>query len=143
MAVKRLVQTSQLKTTFLASLDRAKPQPLFVSYDKQFDALFILLIPPDQERVAHYVDDHVALLYRPDDLEVVGLQVEDFESGFLPMHYALKKVWKFSGSCIQLEDFGDMLLQIERRKPKVAHEVVNATKELLGEPGEELADVFP
>lgn len=142
MAIKRLVQTNQLKTSFLASLDRNRPQSVFVSYDKKFDALFILLAAPDQKRVAHYVDEHVALLYRPEDFEVIGIQVEDFEHSFLPKHIAVQRVWKLSDTGVQLEDFGDMLLQIERRKPKVAHEVINATKELLGDPGEELAEVF-
>lgn len=142
MALKRLVSIDQLKSTFLSSLDKHRPQSVFVSYDKSFDALIILLAPPDQERVAHYVDEHVALLYRPDDLEVIGIQVEDFETSFLPEHAAVERVWKLSDSGGPLADFGDMLLLIERKKPKVAQEVINATKDLLGNPGEELAEVF-
>ncbi len=137
--IRRLITTNELKTKLLEQLAKSRPQPLFVHYDKEFDALILQVIPPDIETVVHYVDDHVALLYRAADLEVVGLQVEDFERSFLPSHEAVRRVWKLSDTCDDLDNFGDMVLVVERMKPTVAREVVKATKAMLGEPGVELA----
>jgi hypothetical protein len=136
--IERLVPTSELKTGYLAKLAKSKSQSLFVSYDKEFDALTLQVVPPEVETVVHYVDDNVALLYRPADLEVVGLQVESFERSFLPRHESVRKVWKLSDACADLDDFGDVILIVERLKSKVAQEVAKAAEDVLGEPGAEL-----
>src|SRR5258707_1936385 len=83
MALERLVKTSDLKTGFLAAAAKSKHRSIHIDYDKRFDALMLLLVPPETETIVHYVDDHVALLYRSENLEIVGIQVEEFERGFL------------------------------------------------------------
>lgn len=137
--IKRLISTDELKTTLLSKLAADKSGHVFVNYDDVFDALMLLVISPDHETVVHYVDDHVALLYLPDTREIVGLQVEDFEHSFVPQHEAVSKVWRLSTSRVKLESFGDMILAVEKAKPKVAREVLKATEEVLGEPAAELA----
>ncbi|HLY25588.1 MAG TPA: hypothetical protein VKQ72_04570 [Aggregatilineales bacterium] len=139
MALERLVKTSDLKTGFLADAAKNKRKSLDIDYDARFDALMLLLVPPETDTIVHYVDDHVALLYRPDDLEIVGIQVEDFERSFLPQHEAVSKVWRLSDSKTDLNDLGDLIVIFDRIKPQVAREVVKATEDILGEPGVELA----
>jgi hypothetical protein len=140
----RLVDTKQLKTTLLRKSAAQRTLQLIVDYDKHFDALYIRFLAPDPniDTVVHYIDEHVAFLYRADDMEIVGLQVEDFEFSFLPSHDNVMRVWKASDAGITFEDLGDMMLEVGRRKPEVAREVVRATEDVLGEPGIELAEML-
>jgi hypothetical protein len=140
----RLVNTAQLKTNLLHKSATQKSLQLSVDYDKDFDALYIRFIAPDSgvDTVVHYIDDHVAFLYRADDMEIVGLQVEDFEFSFLPRHDNVMRVWKASEAGITFEDLGDMMLEVGRLTPKVAREIVRAAEDVLGEPGQELAEML-
>jgi hypothetical protein len=139
---RRLIDTSQLKIGLLAQLARDKHSPLVVHYNSDFDAFMLLVVSPETETVVHYVDDHVAFLYHPDTLEIVGLQVEDFRHSFVTNHEAVRRVWELGATNAELHDFGDVLLAVNALKPKIAREVVEAAKETLGEPGEELAAVL-
>jgi len=135
--IDRLIPTKELKVTRLAG----ERHPPMLYYDRDFDALMILAISPDTETVVHYIDDHVALLYEPETLEIVGLQIEDFKSGFLPKHENVRRVWRLSEANKNLEDVGDLIITFERLKPQVAREVVQVTKNLLPY-GAELEAVF-
>jgi hypothetical protein len=84
--IRRLISTKDLKTTRLAQARGKYPPQFFVYYDSDFDMLMISVVPLDTETVVHYLDDHIALLYDPRDLQVVGVQVEDLERNFLPEH---------------------------------------------------------
>ena len=134
--IKRLTQTHDLKTEFLKTF-KDHPHQIFVKHDQTFDALLILLVPPDVETVVHYVDNRVGLLYRPTDLEIVGLQVEAFEHSFLPDHDTVRHVWRLSDTGDELEDFGDLVLAVERRQPEVAREVARAAEATLPESDQE------
>lgn len=138
--VEHLVPTDQLKTNRLAEASQ-KHLPFFVDYDKRFDALYIRIVPRGIQTVVHYIDEYVGLLYEPDSFEIIGLQVENFEYSFLPNHESVQRVWKLSASGIKLENVGDMILEIERRTPKVAREVIKVTKDVLGTTGVELEKV--
>jgi len=120
-----LISTDQLKTTLLKTFQPGNQHPLF-------DALMILLVPPETETVVHYVDQHVGLLYTPDNLEIVGLQVEAFERSFLSQHDTVRRVWRLS-------DAGDIILAFQKVTPKVAQEVARAAEKVLGKTGQELA----
>lgn len=136
---RRLVETNELKINRLASIasGEASGAP-YMSYDEEFDALVLLAVEPESDLIAHYVDDHVALLYEEASREIVGLQVENFERSFVPKHADLKKTWTLSSRLGQkLENLGDMMLAVERQKPLVAREVIRAA----GAP-KELAEVF-
>jgi hypothetical protein len=137
--IKRLVQTSELRTGKLTELARKRQLNISIFYDKAFDALMLLFIPNDQETVVHYTDGDVALLYLPDTLEIVGLQIEDFESKFLQVHESVRRVWRLSESGVSLQDYSDLIFALDLLKPQVAREVIKASEEWLGEPGAELA----
>jgi hypothetical protein len=127
--------TNQLKTTYL----RQKPSALHIKYDPDFDALMVLLVSPETETIAHYLDTHVAFLYEPETKEIVGIQIEAFERTFLPKHEAVRRVWKLGVAQNDLQAVGDMILEIGRITPRVAWEVTKAAEDILGEPGHELA----
>ncbi len=137
--IKRLVSTATLKTARLREAQQ-KHLPVYFHYDSGFDALMILIVPPETETVVHYLDENVALLYEPHTLEIVGIQVEDFESSFVPAHDGVRRVWRLSDAAEgKLEDMGDLILAIEARKPQIVREVISASRSVLGPPGEELA----
>jgi hypothetical protein len=136
--IEPLISIGELKTTHL----KVKPRSIFVQYDNAFDALMILLVPPETETIVHYIDNYVAFLYQPSDKEIVGIQVEAFERTFLPKHDAVRRVWKLSDACAEAEDLGDLILAVERTKPKVALEVARATEDELGAPGKEFTRVL-
>jgi hypothetical protein len=142
MGVKHLVPINQLKTTLLAKFAHEGNSPIVIDYDDDFDALSLRIVPMNIETVVHYVDDHVALLYKSDNYEIVGLHIEDFEHSFLPAHESVRREWKLSESGIELKDVGELIFIVERKKRDVAREVVNATKDILGEPAPELIAAF-
>jgi hypothetical protein len=134
--IQRLVATSELKTNRLKASDK----PLYsVRYHKPFDALLLLIIPPEHKTVVHYVDKHVGLVYEAGTLEIVGLQIEAFERHFLPEHDSVQRIWRLSDTGAEIQNFGDLILAVEKWKPKVAQEVVRAASDVLGPQAEELA----
>ena len=131
MADKRqLVETKELKTKrFQAFLAEQRPVNFF--FDPDVDALMILFDDPKKITVAHFIDDHVALLYDPETYEVVGVQVEAFQKSFLHEYDSVARAWKLRDNCTDLEDFGDVMIAVEKQKPIVAKEVVEVTSEIL------------
>ena len=128
--IERLINTDDLITSrLIRNLDRE--QGKFMYYDPVSDILLLTITPPTTESVVHYIDDHVALLYEPESLEVVGFQVEAFEHSFMPEHETLKAVWRLSDANVALENIGDLIMVFERKKQIVAQELKNITRNLL------------
>jgi hypothetical protein len=130
-AIERLTETKDLQTTILISNleDVRKQASLEMRYDKISDILILSFVPATVETVVHYLDDHVGLLYEPETLEVVGLQIEGFEQSFMPAHDSLRAVWRYSGA--ELKDIGELMLVFERKKQDVARELRPIIKERL------------
>jgi hypothetical protein len=124
-----LVKTSQLDFSLIDG--SAMLQGGFFRYDPDFDALMILAVSPDTETVVHYIDDHVGLLYDPDTLRVVGIQVEGFRRSFLPKHAAVQRAWRLTQPCEKIRDFGDLNMVYESQKPAIANEILGVTREML------------
>ena len=128
--IERLINTDDLITSrLIRNLDRE--QGKFMYYDPVSDILLLTIVPPTTESVVHYIDDHVALLYEPESLEVVGFQVEAFEHSFMPEHETLRAVWRLSDANVTLENIGDLIMVFERKKQIVAQELKNITRNLL------------
>jgi hypothetical protein len=123
--IQRLVNIDQLKTTHLLQAKAGQLSHYF-HYDDVFDAVTILTVPPETETVVHYVDDQVALLYMPDTLEIVGLQIEDFEHSFLPRHDRVRRVWRLSDATdFNLENVGDIVFAAEGKSREVTREIAS------------------
>jgi hypothetical protein len=112
-----------------------------VFFNKYVDIFTLLIVPPDTPKIVHYLDEHVALLYEPDTMQVIGLRIESFECSFLPKYASLKKAWKLSGTQVQLHNFGDLSIavqQFEQRKPVVAYEVSKIAHNIAEKSGIEI-----
>lgn len=82
-----------LKTDLLKS----EPKQLHIDYDRQLDTLFLFLgNGPAPECVARYLRDGVYALFDPGTMQVVGFQVEDWQTLFLKREPALMATWKKS-----------------------------------------------
>ena len=74
-------RASSLKTNKLATIVREHGSG-HLRYDNFDDTLIVLFVDPQEETVARYVSQNVALLYEPDTFEVVGFQIEGFNTSF-------------------------------------------------------------
>ena len=48
----------------------------FTHYDSDKDAFYLFVEKPNDDTSAHYINDSTALLYDPQSLKVVGMQVD-------------------------------------------------------------------
>ena len=122
--IERLVETSELKfDQFIRLIDEGF-QSAHLFYDTEFDALMVLFVPPEIETVVHYTSDkNIAYLYRPDTMEVVGIQVEAFRKSFVPKHAALRAQWELAERTKPVSDYGDVLNMYFERKPTITREI--------------------
>lgn len=141
--IERLITTSQLQTNLLKELAKERKHQGFIDYDKDLDLLMVMVVHPDKEIVVHYIDgeDHVALLYQADTFEVVGLQIEDFETGFIPKYAAVENIWRLSDR-IKFNNLWDLTLEIKQIQPRMVREIARVSIPIIGEPAERLERVF-
>ena len=132
--IKQLVKTSQLKTSYLSNFHQNK---IFFHYDDLSDSLMILFISPDRETIVHYLDKYVAILYTPKDNEIVGLQVDYFQSDFVPMYEDLQREWCLSNFIVKDESFWDLTLSVESKKISIALGIIKAKQNVIGKPAKE------
>ena len=122
--IKQLVKTSQLKTNYLSNYHQNK---IFFHYDDLSDTFMLLFISPDTETIVHYLDKYVAILYTPEDYEIVGLQVDYFQSDFIPMYEDLQREF-----VVKNENFWDLTLSVESQKVSIALEIIKAKHNVIG-----------
>jgi hypothetical protein len=122
--IERLVETRELKTArLMAAINRKQPPYLF--YDSESDELLLQFVSPEIMTVVHYVDEHVAFLYDPDSMEILGFQVEAFQKSFLPQHPSVRRVWRLRDAGVELEDMEDLVVIFEQKKQDMAREIVD------------------
>ena len=136
MAVdKVLVQTNALKTNLLKRGGR-----VYAFYSKSDDIFIMQIIPPQSETIVHFLDDeNVSLIYEAASKEIVGIQIEAFQSNFLPKHSTLEAVWNVK---IKIQDFGELLVSVDDRQPVVAREVFKASMPAIKQNDSRLAQIF-
>lgn len=122
--IERLVETKSLKTARLMAAISHK-HPCYLLYDGVSDELLLQFVSPETMTVVHYVDEHMAFLYDPSSMEILGFQVEAFQKSFLPQHPSMRRVWRLSDAGVELEDMGDLVVIFEQRKQEMAREIVN------------------
>ncbi len=125
----------------LNKMSAGKQHVVFMHYDDLSDAIMFMFVSPETKTTVHYIDENVALLYNPDNNEVVGIQVEDFQTSFVDEYTNVKTAWSLRDSCqdLQVQNLGDINLVVERRKPVVAREVAKITEDLLKQGGEQFS----
>ena len=136
-AIERLKRTNDLKLSLLQKMAAGNQHVINMYYDSPADTLLFLFASQDTPTIAHYIDEHVALLYQPENNEVVGIQVEDFQASFVNEYVNVQKAWKLSESCkdSNIQDLGDISIVFERQKPVIAREVARVTKDILSQKG--------
>ena len=118
---QRLVKTEHLKFDRLREATQSGPQP--VDYDPADDTLYLCIVSSSTETVVHYIDDYIGLLYEPESLEVVGLQIEAFQHSFVPAH-GLAATWELSDSeQRRIKNTADAIETSDRKKKAVAAEL--------------------
>lgn len=132
---KVLVQTKALKTNLLKKGGR-----VYALYSKSDDTFIMQIVPPQKETIVHFLDDdNVSLIYEAISKEIVGIQIEGFRSNFLPKHATLKKAWNVK---IKIDDFGELLVNVEDRQPEIAREIFKASKPAISQNDYRLAQMF-
>ena len=76
--MKHRVSINELKKSLLQESMLDVHSSIYVDYDRDFDALFVRIVPLDIETVVHYISDRIGLLYEADTYEIVGVQIENF-----------------------------------------------------------------
>lgn len=134
-ALECLMQTKKLKTGLWTQYCSKSQNPEDFYYNEVVDALSFRIVSRLEETIVHYIDEHVGLLYRPSDLEIVGIRIEGFKKGFLPKYADLQKEWRLSTNCSDLNDFGDMLITVEKQESEVTKKITDVTSELARKEG--------
>ena len=139
--LERLVDTKELKTTLWTQVNERPGLQTFIYYNERVDALTLLIVPRETRKRVHYIDDHVALLYDPQTMEVIGIRVESFQRSFLPKYAELEKAWSLKDKGIQLNDFGDLVIAVNRVRPRVVEVLSTITGDLAEKRGLKLEPV--
>lgn len=147
---EHLIPSSDLKITLLTGLIQSKREiEANFHYDPLVDAFTVLVVSPETDLVAHYMNENLAFLYRADDLEIVGLQVEGFERSFVPKHQNVQQALLVPEEKTSYQTFAEMVIatqrmirNLQKRQRTIAEEVFKATEDVLGEPGRELAEAL-
>lgn len=136
--LKSLLDPSQLKTKLL------QQRPVYIDYDERADIFRIFFDNPRQRNVVHYLDDYVGVLFSPESLDIIGIQVEFFNRTFVNRHKTIRKSWKLSENCKehQLQNVGDMMIVAKKMQEPIAKEITNITENLLFNPGRKAEGVF-
>lgn len=96
MNIPRLVKSKELKFNLFHQFLRTLH---FVKYSENLDYLFVRFAKPREGIVVHYLlDDYIALVYEEKTKEVIGIQIEDFQQGFLKKYRVFKFLWMLIGA---------------------------------------------
>jgi hypothetical protein len=128
--MKQLVTNSSLKTNLLTQYIADKQKPRFVDYDEEMDNLYILfVVDPSIPVVLHPMNDSLSVVFDPENLEVVGLEINEFTKEFISRNTSFKKAWQ-SPKCY--DSYGEFVQAIQRQKPQLAYEAALVAKAALG-----------
>ena len=135
--ITRLVETRNLITRLWNDAAQRNVTPS-IYYDSVTDIVLLLIVDRKVSRVVHYLDEHVALLYHPDSKEIIGLQIEAFEKGFLPLYGELQKTWRLSDNCKDLHNLGDMVITVRKQEEVMARQITRIAVPVAAKAGMKL-----
>ena len=137
-----LIQTTSLKPGYWNRLIKERQARPDFKINREVDAVSFYIEPQGKEQIiTHYVDDHVALLYRYSDKEIVGIRIESFEKSFLPKYAELAQAWKLSQTNIEIKDFGDLTIAVTQTRFPVAKELSRVAEPIIKKRGVQLDPV--
>lgn len=141
-ALNELTPFDKLRTGYLTNLHGADG---FINFDEDADELMVMFIDPNIETVVHYIDSNVGILFRPETLEVVGLQVEGFMKSFAPKHSEVEAAWSLSEALeakkkTQLKNLKDLQLFMREKELNMALEIIKVSAPALGKKAKPLKE---
>jgi hypothetical protein len=89
-------------------------------YESGMDTLYLCFVPDDGSNptiVTHFIDAHVAVLYRSDNREIVGMAIEGVDD--FSEHFNLEKPWRLSDTGVTLNGMRDMVICIQAKEQRV------------------------
>ncbi len=135
--IKKLVDTHSLKMNLWKEAARKNAPPYFYA-NRRIDVVMVMVVDPRTPKVAHFVDEHVALLYEEESREVIGFRIEGFEKSFLPKYASLQKVWKLSDISKELTTVGDLHITARQYETQMAMELAKVARPILAKAGMEV-----
>jgi hypothetical protein len=125
--LERLVKNKDLKMNYVSSLAKGIPTKTYVHFDKILDTFFVMFVSPETETVIHYIDDYVGLMYDPQNLEVVGVQIESFKE-FAQQNQSIEKAWEIKIDCAKVDDLGDLYTVKDKKEKIIAREIAKVAE---------------
>ncbi|MBN1819171.1 MAG: hypothetical protein JW833_00560 [Prolixibacteraceae bacterium] len=127
--IEQLIDMKELKLAKVKSWINGN-ENYSARYDDRLDTLYIMFTNSDSVTIVHHLDENLALIYLPDTLEVVGVQIEDLKL-FARKNRAIDEVWKLQGDCERLSNMGKLYAYKYKQEKKVMREVARVTQESL------------
>lgn len=139
---KELIQLNTLKTECLTI---AHGTTGFMHFDEDSDELMLMFIDPNVETTVHYIDSNVGILFRPETLDIVGLQVEGFVKSFAHEHSEVEAAWSLSEALAaqehkQFKNLKDLQLFMKEKELNVALEIIKVSEPVLGQKAKPLRE---
>jgi hypothetical protein len=88
-----LITPENLKANIYKNSFGNSPHKFYVVYDDLMNELMIRLNKPEELVAKFPISDTLSLLVDPSSLEVMGLQMSEFTTEYLPQFHDLHKTW--------------------------------------------------
>ena len=105
----------EFQTNFWRESINLHKKPI-INYEMESDTVILFFdVPGDSPIVTHYLDQNVALLFRPNDYEIVGLSIEGVERSFAPKYNGINS-WQLSKTGVSLKDIAEFSFCVHFRE---------------------------
>lgn len=138
--ITELMNVKLLKTNIWSTNIEKKIKPE-VFYDKYNDTLTMVFDQCDGRILVQYVDYYVGLLFRHEDKEIIGIQIDTFSKGFFPVHAQENKGWCLSESGVQIKG-NDFVLFCKTENNRVVEKVTSITSDIMKREGVRLQPIY-
>jgi hypothetical protein len=135
--MKPLIEKEELKKDFFERCLSDRPHELYIVYDELMDELILKLVPPETLTTVYYLDDNVAFLVDLESLEIVGLQLFNFQEEYLPRNEKFQKEWYELNMAEELGEY-----QLIEYKPKRMNYLGTLKKRRERKEAELLVDIY-
>ena len=102
-------------------VDRIEREGVYVVYDSVLDALFVEFGGP-REALSEHVADNIMLRIHPETLHVVGLEITDFLTDFLPNNRLFRSLTQE----LEIQEGQDRQITLMEPKHKATRETLEA-----------------
>jgi len=133
-SIVRLMETRHLKTNLWNEAAQRRARPAF-SFNPDADVLLLFFVDPKTFKLTHYLDEYLALLYRRDNGEIIGMRLEAFSTVFLPRYVELNRAWVLKHNCEDLEDLSGLGMVVEKQEEILVREISRIARPIVEHAG--------